>query len=103
MEVEQRYIIRFLSDEDMPPLDIVQRLREHSEEEALSQSQVYSRISQVKLWQTDHGNIVSAGRSPDESFATIIANKIENDPHVDSKASILDTSLAFRHPQRVII
>jgi hypothetical protein len=39
-QVEQRSVVIFFSDEDITPLEIVQQLREHYEEGALSQSQV---------------------------------------------------------------
>jgi hypothetical protein len=44
MEIERGYVIKFVSDEDMPRLEIVQRLRERYGDGALSQSQIYSWI-----------------------------------------------------------
>jgi hypothetical protein len=52
MEVKQRSVINFCSDEDMPQLEIVQRLKEQYEEGVLFRSQVYYWIRQVKLWRT---------------------------------------------------
>jgi hypothetical protein len=66
------------------PLDVVQGLRGHYADEARSQSQVYDWIMQVKLGRTDLPNNVSHGRSPDESLATVIANKIERDSHLSA-------------------
>jgi hypothetical protein len=39
MEVEQRYVIRFFSNEGMPGVQIVERLRQHYGEDALSRTQ----------------------------------------------------------------
>jgi hypothetical protein len=41
MQLEQRYVIKFLSDEGMPGIQIVERLRQHYGEDALSGTQVY--------------------------------------------------------------
>jgi hypothetical protein len=48
MEVEQRYVIKFFSDEGMPAVQIVNRVRQHYREDALSRTQVYFWISDVK-------------------------------------------------------
>jgi hypothetical protein len=79
-----RYDIKFFSDEDLPPLEIVQRLREHYGDGALSQLQVYSGINEVELERTDLANIVSPGRGSDDSVATVIPNKIESDTHMST-------------------
>jgi hypothetical protein len=39
----------------------------------------------MKLARTDLANIVSPARAPDESLVTIIANKVESDPHLSAQ------------------
>jgi hypothetical protein len=48
MEIEQRYVITFFSDEGMPGVQIVERLRQHYGEDALSRTHVYFWINEVK-------------------------------------------------------
>jgi hypothetical protein len=81
MEVEQRHVIKFLSDEGMPGVQIVERLRQHYGEDALSRKQVYFWINEVKRGRTDLNTIASPGRGPDESLAAVIAGKLDADPH----------------------
>jgi hypothetical protein len=48
MEVEQRYVIKFFSDQGMPGVQIVECLRQYYGEDALSRTQVYFWIKEVK-------------------------------------------------------
>jgi hypothetical protein len=87
MAVEHGDAIKFLSDEDVPLLEIIQRLKEHCEERALSQSQVYYWTRQVKLGRTNLAKIASPGRPPDPSGATVTAHQIERDPHLLARSA----------------
>jgi hypothetical protein len=72
--------------------NLLTQLTEHYGEGALSQSQVYDWIRQVKLGRTDLAKIVSSGRAvhgrarqgPDESLAIAIANRIESDSRLSA-------------------
>jgi hypothetical protein len=59
----------------------MQRLREHSEEGTLSQLQVYYWVNEVKLDRPCER--YELGQGPDESLATITANKIEREARVE--------------------
>jgi hypothetical protein len=98
MEIEQGYVSKYLSDEDMPPLEIDQRLREHLGEGALSQSQVYYWMNELKLGRIDLANVVSPGRAPDQSSVTVIPNKIESDPHLSTQKLAYPYSLGMAAP-----
>jgi hypothetical protein len=41
MEVGQRYVIKFVTDEGMPAVEIIPRLRDHYGEDTLSRRQIY--------------------------------------------------------------
>jgi hypothetical protein len=41
MEVEQRDVIKFFTDEGMPAVEMIPRLRDHFGEDALSRTQMY--------------------------------------------------------------
>jgi hypothetical protein len=81
MEVEQCRVIKFFSDEGMPGVQIVERLRQHYDEDALSPTQVYFWIKELKPRRTDLNTVASPGREPDESLAAVIARKLDADPH----------------------
>jgi hypothetical protein len=85
MGPEQHYVIKVFSDEGMPAVQIVARLRQHYGEGALSQIQVYFWINDVKRGRTDLNTTASPGREPDESLAAVIAGKVDTDPHLSSR------------------
>jgi hypothetical protein len=62
MEVEQRYVIKFFTDEGMPAAEIISLLRDHYGEDALSRTQISFWISEIKRGRTDLNNIASPGR-----------------------------------------
>jgi hypothetical protein len=92
---KQKYLTRFFSDESMGPLEIVQWVKKYDGKKALSWTQVYYWITEVKLGRTDLANLVSLGMAPDESLTIAIANKIERDPHLTSSRT-----LSERHDHR---
>jgi hypothetical protein len=93
MEVEQRYVIKFFSDEGMPTVQIVARFRQHYGEGGLSRTQMCFWIKEVKRARTDLDTTASPGRQPDEGFAAVIAGKLDADPHLS----------AGKHPQSLAI
>jgi hypothetical protein len=96
-----RHVITFFSGEYMPPLGVVQRVRECYGGAAIYQSQVSDWIRQGKPGWADLATIVSSGRAPDESFTMVIANKSRATLTcwLERKASILHTPWAFLRPQ----
>jgi hypothetical protein len=85
MGVEQRYVINFFSDEGMPGVQIVERLTQHYGEDALSRTQLFFWISEVRRGRTDFRTIASPGREPDKSLAAVIAGKLDADPHFSAR------------------
>jgi hypothetical protein len=85
MELEQGCVINFFSDEGMPGLQIVERLRQLYGEDALSRTQVYFWINEVQLGRTDLDTIASPGRERDESLAAVIAGKLDAHPHFSAR------------------
>jgi AraC-like DNA-binding protein len=81
MAVAQIYVIKSFADEGMSDVQIVKRLRQHYEEGAVSRAQVYFWINGVKRGRMDLNTIASPGTEPDESLASIIAGKLDADPH----------------------
>jgi hypothetical protein len=63
MAVEQPYVIRFFSDEGIPGLRIAERLRQHYGEDALSQTEVYFWINEVKRGK----RTFTSSQAPEES------------------------------------
>jgi hypothetical protein len=97
MAFEQCYLIKLLSDEGMPGVQIVKRLRQHYGEDALSRTQVYFWIREVKPGRTDFNTIASPGKEPDESLAAVIAGGLDCDPQFSARK--LAQSLGLQ-PQR---
>jgi hypothetical protein len=84
MEVEQRYVIKFFSDEITPGVQIVARLRQHYGEGAVSRTQMYFWINEVKRGRTDLNTIGSREREADEGFLAVIAGKLDADPRLSA-------------------
>jgi hypothetical protein len=61
MEVEQCHVIKFFSDEGMPGLQIVARLRQHYREGTLSRAQVYCWVNEVRRARTDLNTFATTG------------------------------------------
>jgi hypothetical protein len=85
MEFEQRYVLKFFSDEGILGVQIVKCLRQHCGEDALSRTQMYFWINEVKQGRTDLDTIASPGREPDESLAAVIASKLDVDLHFSAR------------------
>jgi hypothetical protein len=85
MEVQQRYVIKFFTDEGMPAVEIISRLRDHYGEDALSQTQIYFWINEINPGRTDLNNIALSGRELHEALAGVIAAKLDADPHLSAR------------------
>jgi hypothetical protein len=85
MELEQRYVIKFFADEGMQEVQILSRLRDHYGTKALSRTQIYDRINEVKRGRTDLNTVASRGREPGEDLAVVIAGKLDADPHLSAR------------------
>jgi hypothetical protein len=85
IEGEQRYVINFFSDERMPGVQIVERLRQHYWDDALSRTQVCFWINEVERGRMDLSTVASHGREPDESLAAVIAGQLDADPHFSAR------------------
>jgi 3-mercaptopyruvate sulfurtransferase SseA len=84
-ELEQRYVIKFFAHEGMQDVQILPRLRDHYEAQALPRTQVYYWINEVKRGRTDLNTAASPGREPDEGLAAVIAGKLDADPHLSAR------------------
>ena len=62
--MEQRYAIAFILRLKMKPKDIISKLNEAYQEEALSDTQVYYRIAEICFDRKDLSNQKSTRRDP---------------------------------------
>jgi hypothetical protein len=85
MEVEQRYVTKCFTGEGVPAAESISRLRDHDGEDALSRTQIYFWINQIKRGRIDLNNIASPGREPDECLAGVIAAKRDANPHLSER------------------
>jgi AraC-like DNA-binding protein len=69
----------------MPGVQIVERLRQHYGEDALSRTQVSFWINEVKRGRTDLNTIAGPEREFGESLATVIAGKLDTDPYFSAR------------------
>jgi hypothetical protein len=103
MEIGQRRVVNFFSDEGLPGIQIVARLRQHYGEGALSLTQVYFWINAVKRGRTDLNTIASPGRKPDEGLAAIIAGKLDANPRVSARKLAYSLDIAVSTVCRSIL
>jgi hypothetical protein len=85
MELEQRYVIKFLADEGIQGVQVLSRLRDHYGAQGLSGTQLYYWINEVNRGRTDLNIIASTGREPDEGLAAVIAGKLDADPDISAQ------------------
>jgi hypothetical protein len=85
MEVEQWHVIKFFTDEGMPAIKIIFRLRDHYGEDELSRTQIHFWINEIKGGRTDLNNIAGPGRKPDEGLASVISARLDADPHLSAR------------------
>jgi hypothetical protein len=85
MEVEQQYVIKFFTDEGMRDVGVLSHLRDRYGKDALSRTQIYFWINEIKRGRTDLNNIAGAGREPDEGLAGVIPAKLDADPRLSAR------------------
>jgi hypothetical protein len=85
MEIEQCYVIKFLIDEGMKPLNILMRLHKHYGIRAFSRSTLYFWIGEARRGKTDLSEIPGLGKTPDEGLAIVITRRHEQDPHLSAQ------------------
>jgi hypothetical protein len=85
MEIEQCYVIKFFIDEGMKLLDIFMRLHKYYGPRTFSRSTLYFWIGEARRSRTDLSEILGPGRTPDESLATVIARRHEQDPNLSAR------------------
>ena len=83
--IEQRYVIKFLLEEGDTGIEIHRRLTEHYRDRAMSRSEVYRWVRDIKGGRTDLETISSPGRTPDEGLADVIRKRIDEDPHLSAR------------------
>jgi hypothetical protein len=83
--IEQRYVIKFFADEGCTGVETHKRLKDHYGEGAMSRSEVYRWIRDIKGVRTDLETIGSPGRTPDEGLSEVIRHRIEADPHISAR------------------
>jgi hypothetical protein len=103
MELEQRYVIKFFANEGMQGVQILSRLRDHDGTEALSRTQVYSWINEVKRGRTDLNTVASPRKEPDEGLAGVIAGKLDADPHLSARKRAHSLGVAASTVRRYFI
>jgi predicted HTH transcriptional regulator len=85
MEVEQRYVIKFVVQEGMKGVKIIGRLNKRYDQDALQQTQVYYCIKDVKSGRKDLSNISTPGRAQDEGLDDCIVRALKEDSHLSKR------------------
>jgi histone-lysine N-methyltransferase SETMAR len=85
MNVEQRYVIKYLFETGMAKPAIVKQIQEHYKGNALHKTQVYYWICQVRLGREELSDLEHPGRTPDEGLAGVIAARHEKDRHLSAR------------------
>jgi hypothetical protein len=83
--IEQRYVIKFLAEEDDPGIEIRHRLVEHYGDRAMPRSEVYRWIKDITGGRTDLEMISNPGRTLDEELTNIIRRRIEENPRSSAR------------------
>jgi hypothetical protein len=91
---KQRYFIKFFTDEIMLVVEMTSRLRDYYGKDALSRTQIYFWINEMKGGKTDLSNIASPGTEPDEGLADIIAAKLDADLHLSARKATQSLRIA---------
>ena len=85
MDIEQRFVIRFLIRKNLTKEDIIAELQNTYGDDAYSQSSIYFWIGEIKRGRTDLFNLPSPGRPVDDQIDTLIQKELENDPFVSAR------------------
>jgi hypothetical protein len=85
---------------------MVERLRQHYGEDALSRTQGYFWINEVKRGRTDLNTISSTGREPGQSLAAAMSGKLDTDPHFSARKLAQSLGIAastvYQYPTEVL-
>jgi hypothetical protein len=94
MEIEQRYVIKYYFDRHRKGTQIIEKLKKHYKDNALTDPAIRYWIYQHKLGRTDLSDIPSSGRRPIEGLADQVQKEIEKDPHASARqiAAVLGVS-----------
>jgi histone-lysine N-methyltransferase SETMAR len=95
MSVEQRYVIKYLHDEGLNGVEIIQRIKNHYGPDALPDSTIYYWIAQAKLKRTDLINIPSPGKPPIEGLDAQILQLLEEDPYISARQMAQSLHVSF--------
>jgi histone-lysine N-methyltransferase SETMAR len=85
MAVEQRFVIKYWYDEGLTGVQIIQKLKDHYGKDALSNSEIYRWIREVKCGRTDLTNALPPGRPRIEDLAPQILRLLDDDPHASAR------------------
>jgi hypothetical protein len=91
--IEQRFVIKFLFEEGDTGIEIHRRLTEQYTDRAMSRSEVFRWVRDIKGGRTDLEMISSPGRTPDEGLADVIRKRIDEDPHLSAREIAQSLSL----------
>jgi hypothetical protein len=80
--IEQRCVIKFFAEEGHTMSAIHRHLIENYGRRAMSRSEVYRSIKDIKGGRTDSKTIPSLERTPHEGLADVNRRTIEQDPHL---------------------
>jgi hypothetical protein len=69
----------------MPAVQVVARVKQHYGEGAVSRTQVFLGINEVKRGRTDYITIASPGREHDEDLVVAIVGKFDADPDFSAR------------------
>lgn len=95
MDIEQRFVIRFLLRKNLSNEDIIAELQNTYGDNVYSQSSIYFWIGEIRRGRTDLFNIPSPGRPVDDQIDTLIQKELENDPFISARMIARRTRFAI--------
>jgi hypothetical protein len=90
VEVEQRYLIKFLLDEGMKEVEIINWMNKQYDRHALQRMQVYCWIKEMKSDRKNLSDMRPPRRTPDEGLDDCIGRTLKEDPHLSTGKITLD-------------
>jgi histone-lysine N-methyltransferase SETMAR len=97
--LEQRHVIRFLLKDHVPPALIPGRLSKVYGEDAMKKTQVFYWVAEIRGGREDLSDERRPGRPPDVGIDTILAHRLEKDPHTTARKLALSLGVS---PQTVV-
>jgi hypothetical protein len=82
---EQRYVIKFFVEEGVKGVEIMDRLNQHYDGDALQRTPVYCWIKQVKSGRKNLSKVPPAGRALDNGLNDYIGKALKEDPHPSTR------------------